>query len=638
MNNRQFTRFLLAGVLAGGMTGTMDALMAITNDVNQTSMTSKLVALLVATIVLQPVGILVGGGLFLVSGLPRFPLEHLRNVLLSLKRPRYMAPAFLLCVVSGGLVTYLGYKRGIMIDAINLRPPSLFLIFVALFLGCYRFLVPIIRRRTLVGSICLAVSLLVFAVVAPKMGALDDALSLSNRTTLARLLMAGVKARFDADNDGFSTTLCKTDCDCDDNDPKRNPAAIDIPGNGIDEDCSGADLVPLRTRPVPAGAVSEGPSINPPYNILLITIDTLRADRMHLYGYERHTTPNIDKLAQKSVWFEQARSQGPSTRHVFPVLLTGRYFTTIALKKGKKWSSLLDTNVTFAEALKKAGYRTVAVLPYFRFKEHSGFQQGFDVWEPVLDTDRDATWDPTGDLVTDRGLEHLDTLLKSDAPWLLWLHYFDPHASYVKHEDQPDFGKARPDRYDGEILYVDRQIQRFLDVFEKSDAVDETALILTSDHGEGIGLPTDHGFNYHGFSLFDSETRIPLMIRIPKVTPRKNEQTSVALIDVPPTILTLAGVEPEAMHGEPLIPYLSAHPPARRPFLMQLPEKKAQHAMVDWPYKLIWNVALNRYSLFNLEKDPHEQTDLVESEAEIARRLKQQLKLELYELSASPSP
>jgi arylsulfatase A-like enzyme len=341
----------------------------------------------------------------------------------------------------------------------------------------------------------------------------------------------------------------------------------------------------------------------------------------------------LDRFAADSVRFEQVRSQGPSTRHVFPVLLTGRYFSTLALQKGKKWSKLLESNKTFAEYLKEAGYRTIAVLPYFRFREHSGFQQGFDIWEPVLAGARDATWDPTGDLVTDRGIEYLQALSRQEGPWLLWLHYFDPHASYVKHEGQPSFGNELADRYDGEILYVDRQVQRFFEAFDKTKFSRKTATIVTSDHGEGIGLETDHGFNYHGFSLYDSETRIPLMIRVPGVSPSV-VKTCVGLLDIPPTLLSLAGIDtPRDLHGVSLVPYLTGNAPKRGPFLMQLPETRPQEAIVDWPYKLIWRVKSNHFGLYDLEKDPHERTNLLSIETETAERLTNALKTKLFQLS-----
>jgi arylsulfatase A-like enzyme len=215
----------------------------------------------------------------------------------------------------------------------------------------------------------------------------------------------------------------------------------------------------------------------------------------------------------------------------------------------------------------------------------------------------------------------------------LWLHYFDPHASYVRHDEQPSFGSRRADRYDGEILYVDRQVQRFLDELKHRGLYHDVAVIVGSDHGEGIGLDTDHDFNYHGFSLFDSETRVPLMIKLPGASPRRVTEC-VGVIDVVPTLLELGGMSPPAnLHGKTLIPYLLGANPKRGPFLMQLPVERPQEAVVDWPYKLIWDIKPNRFSLYDLVKDPFEQKDLAGSRAPEVARLKALLKLLRYEIT-----
>lgn len=547
-------------------------------------------------------------------------------------------------LLSAGVLTLpalalaLGYQKGIQIDAIDFRP----LVFWALAIGMLTVGAVVIHAAPkILGIAGGIVAILTVAGVTFGLSRTQQQSAIlpfvKDRTALIGPMVRAAQQAFDRDGDGYPRAICQRSCDCDDDNASRHPAALEIPGNGVDEDCSGGDLIYAKNSAggsAPKGSVYvDRSTLSVPYNIVLITIDTLRADRMHMYGYERETTPHLDQLAKESVLFEQVRSQGPSTRFVFPVLLTGRYFSEVALKKGKKWYKLLPSNVTFAEMMKTKGYRTISVMPYFRFKEHSGFQQGFDVWESKLPGDRNATWDPTGDLVTERGISHLNALSREKGPWLLWLHYFDPHGAYVKHLDQPSFGTEKADLYDGEVRYVDRQVQRFLDELKVKGVFDRAAIVVASDHGEGIGLETDHGLTYHGFSLYDSETRIPLMFRVPGLAPRRVSEC-VGLIDLVPTLLELAGVTPpDTLHGHSLIPYLLGANPERGPFLMQLPEKDEQQAMVDWPFKLIWQMKRNRLLLFNLETDPNEQHDLAPSDPDRAAQMKKALQLMRYEIT-----
>lgn len=633
VKNAQFVFFGALGAVAAGLADVIAAFFR--NPYTQLNI-GNLNAYLIGIGALVPFGVALGIVFALLSR--RFSLSATFS---KLKRPRNAALGLCGVALSAALLTYASYRRGILVDALDLRQPILVCILLGTLTGGvllrtfkkYNFT----KAATILVSVTFGITVSALIRVGETAGLPQF---LTQNTALISPVFNVIRTGFDSDKDGFPRILCNTDCDCDDRDPGRNPAAVDIPGNNIDEDCSGSDLAlppppPENQNAASAPSVVYPAAFSPPLNIVLITIDSLRADRLHVYGHNRETSPNLDRFGLENVRFDQVRSQGPSTRHVFPVFLTGQYFPTIRQEKGEKWWKLLDDNTTFAEILKQQGYRTVAVLPYFRFKENSGFQQGFDVWEPVLDSDRDSTWSPTGDLVTNRGIEHLHTLKKSDGPWLLWLHYFDPHASYVRHDDQPSFGNERADLYDGEVLYVDKQVGRFFEALKREGFFNTSAIIVTSDHGEGIGLDSDHGFNYHGFSLYDSETRVPFMMRAPGMSPRVVEQ-SVALMDLTPTLLTLGGADiPETMHGYSLIPYAFGSTAPRPPFLMHLPESKAWEAIVDWPYKLIWEKKPNRFQLFNLKTDPHEQHNLTDENNEVTQRLKDRLKLENYHLESS---
>ncbi len=634
-NGASASVFLFWGAVSGSGVGVADAIMGLVKS--GAAFPAKSIALLfvVAAGALIPVGAMAGLCCFAFA---RLVLEHisLRHLTRTLVRPKPLMGIIALFVLLTAGVIAVGYHRGIEVDAIDFRP-LVYGIFVlgGTVLGT-RFLRPGPNLSRLMASFFIAFGVGGAISAIPNIGHAAGLLELiDNGTAAVRPLLDVAKRGFDRDGDGFPSRICEQGCDCDDKDPHRNPGALDIPDNGIDEDCSGADLT-MASRPSkpaePPTPAEDRTRFTPPYNIILVTIDTVRADRVHSYGYTRETTPNLDRFAASSVRFQQVRSQGPSTRHVFPPFLTGRYFTSLDLRKGEKWFDLLGSNDTFAELLKKKGYRTLAFLPYFRFKFHSGFQQGFDVWEPTLGSDRNPTFDPTGDLMTDKGISQLQDLQAHKGPWLLWLHYFDPHGHYVKHEGQkPDFGRTRADRYDGEILYADNQVNRFFDAVKERGMWEDTAIIVASDHGEGIGLDTDHGFNYHGFSLFDSETRVPLMIKVPKAAPAVVKEC-VALIDVMPTILELGGMTPPAdLHGVSLIPYVLGGHPDRGPFLTQLADGRKAEAVVDWPYKLIHEIGPNKYSLYQLEEDPNEQKDLVNALPEQTARLKELLQILRFE-------
>ncbi len=616
------------GALGGLLVGLLDIIVALIRETEPLLFKDAFVALWFGAAALASVG----AGVGLVSGLVARRISLL-FLLKKLSRPRNTAIVCLSLAAAGaGAAVYI-YRRGILIEAVDYRPLIFaFVFFFTLTLGMWT------QSRSIAAktkSVFLFSGIAVFGTAAAMLSIGDTSAPdlIADRTVVVRSVLDVARSSFDLDGDGFPSSMCRADCDCDDKNPLVNPAAVDIPENGIDEDCSGEDLkIAFEFNTADAALFEYPETFKPPYNIVLITIDSLRADRLHVYGHSRETSPNLDRFAADGVRFAEVRSQGPSTRHVFPVLLTGRYFPVIVQKKGLKWWTLEEENDTFAELLKQKGYHTAAVMPYFRFGRQSGFQQGFDDWDTEI-ADMTPEWLPTGQLVTERGIAHLDALMKERGPWLLWLHYFDPHAAYLKHEDQSGFGSAPEDMYDGEVLYADRQVGRFFDAMKAKGLWDNTAVIITSDHGEGLGLWGDHGIRYHGYSLYDSETRIPFLMRLPGVSPLVVPK-SVAVMDVVPTLLDLGGLKaPPTLHGLSLIPYLFGSKKTRPPFLMHLPEESEWEAAFAWPYKLIWKKRSNRFQLFDLEQDPNEQNDLSEQRRDELQKLQAFIQTQNYLLS-----
>ncbi len=639
-SGRSVASFLLFGLVSGSATGALDVLLGC--GVAGGSPVPRDSFEMLAVIAFW--GLVLPGGLLGLVSYAAFRFLRGGSKISSL-RARFTRPSVLAvlaaAVICGALaITYLGYARGIQVDAIDFRPLALcaFAVLASAAGGMFMSPRPALARR--LAAFYLAASIGTASACIAFLGEHPGTLPfIETRTVALRLVIDGLRSFHDGDGDGFAASLCESDCDCDDANPRVHPSAVEVPDNGIDEDCNGKDLVrdeasdlQAKSANPPPGSTAQKKDIPRPAHVLLVTIDALRADHMRMYGYDRNTTPHLDGFAAKSALFMQSRSSGPSTRHSFPTLLTGRHFSSLKLKKGKKWSRLLPENVTFAEHLKEKGYLTRAVVPYFRFKERSGFSQGFDSWTTVVSSDRDPVWDPTADLVTDAGREHLDELSLSDGPWLLWLHYFDPHGAYVNHDDQKSFGTSRVDRYDGEILYTDSHIHRLFEHVRSLGLWDRVAIIVTSDHGEAHGREVDHGHAYHGFSLFDSEIRIPLIVRLPGAKPRVVER-SVGLIDVPVTIMDLAGLAGHhEMQGTSLVPYLFGEDPPHQPIISELPGDRPQISLVDWPYKLIWDLKQNRTELYDLKKDPTEATDLAKQLPEITKRLADRTRLLRYDM------
>jgi len=297
----------------------------------------------------------------------------------------------------------------------------------------------------------------------------------------------------------------------------------------------------------------------PNANVLLITLDTTRADRIGAYGYGPAETPRLDRLASEGVLFETAITPTAFTLPSHSSIMTGLYppYHGMRLNGG---SALADVQVTLAEQLAASGYRTGAVIAAFVLDQRWGLSQGFDVFDDEIAMEPDQRLDLAGvqrraDQVVDLGLEWMEK--DDDRPFFAWLHLYDPHIPY----DPPEpygtrfGGRGLSGLYDGEIAFADSQVGRVLDWLEARGLAENTLVVVLGDHGESLG---DHGENEHGYFVYDATVRVPFIIRTPGAgLDGVRVPAQVRTIDVLPTILDLVGVEaPEPLHGESLVPLM----------------------------------------------------------------------------------
>jgi arylsulfatase A-like enzyme/Tfp pilus assembly protein PilF len=281
-------------------------------------------------------------------------------------------------------------------------------------------------------------------------------------------------------------------------------------------------------------------------NVLLITIDTVRADRIGAYGYARAATPVLDRLAREGVRFADATTQSPLTGPAHAAILTGVYPARLGVRDNAA-TPVPDTATTAAELFKARGYRTGAFVGAFIVAAPYGFAQGFDAFDadfPGFSDSRKLQVQRRGGAVVDAALAWLN--LGGAQPFFVWVHLYDAHAPYEA--PAPYDARFRASPYDGEVAYLDACIGRLVAALERSGRLDHTLVAVVADHGESLG---EHGEQEHGMFLYDGALRIPWIMRLPgRAHAGRTVAEQVRAIDVLPTLASLAGAPPPRADGE----------------------------------------------------------------------------------------
>lgn len=428
------------------------------------------------------------------------------------------------------------------------------------------------------------------------------------RSTQAKQNMLVAWWALDRDGDGYATWLDGGDAN--DSNAQISPNIMEAVGDGIDNNGLAGDLTDTdlndwmnqhRTLGLAPAMGSRA------FNVIFFFVDTVRADHLSTYGYHRKTTPHIDRLAERSVVFENAFSPAARTAEAIPRFMQSSY-----------WDAGIES---WTQVLARQNYK-VSLFPGRRSWER---------YARMMHPAKGAQGKPLK--------ENIDFIIEklgsgSGEPFCAYVYVPDPHLPYIQHREF-DFGSSIIDLYDGELAYTDSQIGRLLDWLDRSGRFKDTMIVVMSDHGESLG---ERDVYRHASQLYNEQTHVPMIIYHPEVQPRRVREY-VSTIDLGATILGANGItSPEGYMGVNLFPLMKGQSINRPPVYAELtkeevsqyvrldqqvhPEWKKYMAIAQDGWKIIFNRDVFTFELYDLAADPREQRNLFSAVPEKAEQMK----------------
>jgi choline-sulfatase len=396
-----------------------------------------------------------------------------------------------------------------------------------------------------------------------------------------------------------------------------------------------AALAPACSR---ADAPARRPAAAAASSVLFITIDTLRADRVGVYGAKNVETPNIDRLAREGAWSRHSTVHVPLTRPSHISIFTGRYPAEHGIRDNVAPALAADVPV-LAELFQRQGFSTAAFVSSVVLTRQSGLARGFDHYSDTFEIGEDDarflnTIQKRGDVATGEAV----SWIKEHPKFFAWVHLYDPHDPY---EPPGRYAVAYADRpYDGEVAYADELVGNLIAALRDAGRLENTLVVVTSDHGEGLG---EHGEDVHGYFVYESTLSVPLVFRGPGVTAGTRIEPLTRSVDLFPTLLDLAGIgraDAPTGAGRSLAPALHGEKIEEEPSFAESLVPLVHYGWSDlrtvrdgrWKY-----ILAPRPELYDLDRDPAEANNLAAQEPARARALRAGLegRLRLEQQAAS---